>query len=397
MKKIFVFILIFVVFLAGVAKVSSSKVKEVTIKETEIRGIYISYLEYLTYFQGNALNINKSYINKMLDNISSLNFNTIFLQVSPFSDAIYNSKIFPYSITLTGTEGKNPGMDYLDYFIRESKKRGIDVHAWINPYRISTSNDISKISKNNPAYALLNTKDIKVSNEGIYYNPASPKAIDLIIKQVYELISNYDIKGIHFDDYFYVDQEIDKDNYLKYMENNPNITLADYRLNIVNTMIKSVYKVIHDYNDNLIFSIAPDGNLENNYTYHFADVKTWLSSDNYVDIIMPQVYYGFDNQYKPFIETISNWNSLIKNKTKIIPVLAFYKVGSVDNQAGSGNLEWTLNNNIIGRQINYVKTLNNYQGFTLFRYDFLFNENLNTSKTKDEINNMKLSMKQSSN
>ncbi len=392
MKKIFVFILILLVFLLGVASVSSSKREEQVIKEEEIRGVYISYLEYLTYFQGNALTINKSYINKMLDNIASLNFNTIFLQVSPFSDAIYNSKVFPYSITLTGVEGKNPGMDYLDYFIREGKKRNLKIHAWINPYRISSDNDTSKIAKSNPAYSLLNTDAVRVSNSGIYYNPASPKAIDLIIKQVYELISNYDIAGIHFDDYFYVDQDIDKDNYLKYMEKNPNITLSDYRLNVVNTMIKSVYKVIKDYNSNLIFSIAPDGNLENNYTYHFADVKTWLSIDNYVDIIMPQVYYGFENQYKPFLETVTNWNTLIKNKTKIIPVLAFYKVGSFDSQAGTGSQEWMVNNNIIERQINYIKTLNNYKGFALFRYDFLFNETLENSKTKDEINNMKLSM-----
>lgn len=392
MKKIFVFILIFIVFLFGVAYVSSSKVQEQVIEETEIRGVYISYLEYLTYFQGNALNINKSYINKMLDNIASLNFNTIFLQVSPFSDAIYDSKIFPYSITLSGVEGKNPGMDYLDYFIKEGKKRGLKIHAWINPYRISSDNDTSKLSKTNPAYSLLNTNDVKVSNQGIYYNPASPKAIDLVLKQVYELISNYDIAGIHFDDYFYVDQEIDKDNYLKYMEKNPNITLSDYRLNVVNTMIKSVYKVIKDYNQDLIFSIAPDGNLENNYTYHFADVKTWLKEDNYVDIIMPQVYYGFENQYKPFLETVSNWNSLIQNKTKIIPVLAFYKVGLFDSGAGSGGYEWTNNNNMIERQINYVKTLNNYNGFALFRYDFLFNETLETSKTKEEITNMKLSI-----
>lgn len=393
MKKIFVFILILLVFLLGVASVSSSKVQKQVIKEEEIRGVYISYLEYLTYFQGNALTINKSYINKMLDNIASLNFNTIFLQVSPFSDAIYNSKVFPYSITLTGVEGKNPGMDYLDYFIREGKKRNLKVHAWINPYRISSDNNTSKIAKSNPAYSMLNTDAVKVSNSGIYYNPASPKAIDLIIKQVYELISNYDIAGIHFDDYFYVDQDIDKDNYLKYMEKNPNITLSDYRLNVVNTMIKSVYKVIKDYNPSLIFSIAPDGNLENNYTYHFADVKTWLSIDNYVDIIMPQVYYGFENQYKPFLETVTNWNTLITNKTKIIPVLAFYKVGSFDNQAGTGSREWMVNNNIIERQINYIKTLNNYKGFALFRYDFLFNETLENSKTKDEINNMKLSMK----
>ena len=392
MKKIFVFFLIFILFLTGMAFVSGSKVREIN-DEFEIRGVYISYLEYLTYFQGNALNINKSYINKMLDNVKSLGFNTIFLQVSPFSDSIYKSSIFPYSYTLSGEEGKNPGMDYLDYFIRECKKRGLKIHAWINPYRVSLESDSSKIAKSNPAYIMLNTGDVKVSKDGIYYNPASPKTIDLILKQVYELISNYDIDGIHFDDYFYVDQEIDKDNYLKYMENNPNITLSDYRLNIVNTMIKSVYKLIKGYDSNIIFSIAPDGNIENDYTYNFADVKTWLKDNGYIDIIMPQVYYGFENEYKPFLETVKEWNNLIENDVKLIPALAFYKVGVLDNMAGVGKNEWLENDNLIERQINYIKTLNKYNGFTLFRYDYLFNDTLENNNTKIELSNLKKAIK----
>ena len=136
MKKIFVFFLIFILFLFSNAYVISKK-SEVVVEDTTIRGIYISYLEYLTYFKENSLSVNKAYIHKMLDNVKSLQLNTIFLHVSPFSDSIYLSKIFPFSYTLSGTEGKNPGMDYLDYFIKEAKKRNLKVHAWINPYRIS--------------------------------------------------------------------------------------------------------------------------------------------------------------------------------------------------------------------------------------------------------------------
>ena len=142
MKKCLVVFLIIITFLFGNTYVISKKNYKDDIKEEEIRGIYISYLEYLSYFKDNNVDINKSYINTMLDNIKNNNFNTIFLHVSPFSDAIYNSKIFPYSYTLTGIEGKNPNMDYLDYFIKESHKRNIKVHAWINPYRISNTNDI---------------------------------------------------------------------------------------------------------------------------------------------------------------------------------------------------------------------------------------------------------------
>lgn len=394
MKKIFVFFLIFIIFLSGSATVTKNKYVS---EDLEIRGVYISYLEYLTYFKGNSLSINKAYINKMLDNLSSIDINTIFLQVSPFSDSIYNSKIFPYSYTLTGVEGKNPGMDYLEYFIKEGKKRNIKIHAWINPYRISLTNDPNSLSKDNPAYSLLNTNSVSISDNGIYYNPASPYVYSLILKQVTELITNYNIAGIHFDDYFYPNNKIDLVNYENYKnKNKSDISISEYRLNVVNSLIKSVYTLIKDYNKDLIFSIAPDGNINNNYTYHFADVKTWLSDNNYVDLILPQVYYGFSNQYKPFINTLNEWHDLIKNDTKIVPVLAFYKVGNVDNQAGTGSFEWVNNKNIIKNQINFSKTLKKYQGYVLFRYDFLFNSNLLNEYSKEEIKNLKIINKKSS-
>lgn len=394
MKKIFVFFLIFIIFLSGNATVSKNKYVS---EDLEIRGVYISYLEYLTYFKENSLSINKAYISKMLDNLSSININTIFLQVSPFSDSIYNSKIFPYSYTLTGVEGKNPGMDYLEYFIKEGKKRKIKIHAWINPYRISLTNDTNSLSKDNPAYSLLNTNNVSISDNGIYYNPASPYVYSLILKQVTELITNYNIAGIHFDDYFYPNNKIDLVNYENYKnKNKSDISISEYRLNVVNSLIKSVYTLIKDYNKDLIFSIAPDGNINNNYTYHFADVKTWLSDNNYVDLILPQVYYGFSNQYKPFINTLNEWHDLIKNDTKIVPVLAFYKVGNVDNQAGTGSFEWVNNKNIIKNQINFSKTLKKYQGYVLFRYDFLFNSNLLNEYSKEEIKNLKIINKKSS-
>ena len=389
MKKTFVIFLIIIIFLIGNTYVMSKKnnyIKEV--KDEEIRGVYISYLEYLSYFNGNSLDINKSYINKMLDQVKENKFNTIFLHVSPFSDAIYNSKLFPYSYTLTGNEGKNPGMDYLDYFIRESHKRNIKIHAWINPYRISSTTDISKLSESNPALTFLKTNDAKITKTGIYYNPASSKVIDLLLKQVYEIISNYDVDGIHFDDYFYEDVEIDLETYQKHFLET-NINIQEYRLNIINTTIRSIYKLIKDYNKNIIFSISPDGNIENNYELHFADIKTWLSNDGYIDIIMPQVYYGFDNSLKPFEKTIEEWNNLIHNNVKLVPVLAFYKVGLVDEYAGIGKYEWINNQDVILRQINFSKTLNHYKGYTLFRYEYIFNSNLINNNSKVELDNLK--------
>lgn len=358
-------------------------------KDEELKIIYISYLEYQQNFVGNSKTINEVKIEKMIDNIKSLNFNCIMLHVSPFSDAIYHSKYFPYSYTLTGVEGKNPGFDYLEYFIKKAHQKKIQVHAWINPYRIRTDQNISKISENNPAYELLDTSHVLVNNSGIYYNPASEIVKTLIINQVKEIINNYNVDGIHFDDYFYIQNEIDAKEYKNYIDSGGKMSLKEFRLNHTNDLIKRVYKVIKDLDSDIIFSISPDGNINNNYLYHYADVKSWLSNDGYVDIIMPQIYYGFDNEYKPFEKTLHEWNSLLTNKnTKLIPILAFYKTGTIDEQAGTGKNEWIKNNDVIIKQINHIKE-NKLTGFGLFRYDFLFHKDYLNKISKVELQNVK--------
>lgn len=356
-------------------------------KNEEIRFIYISYLEYLNNFQGNSVTINKAIIDKMIDKIKYYKFNAIFLHVSPFSDAIYNSKLFPYSYTLTSQEGKNPGFDYLEYFIKKAHRKNITIHAWINPYRISSTSDISKLSLNNPAYDWINTENISVGEKGIYYDPSSELVKQLIIEQVSELIKNYNLDGIHFDDYFYIDYSIDSFEYKLFLENGGKLSLSDFRLMHTNDLIKRVGETIKKLDNEIIFSIAPDGNINNNYNYHYADVKTWLNNE-YVDIIMPQLYYGFENEYLPFEKAYNLWNDLIgDNDVKMIPVLAYYKVGIVDKGAGSGKNEW-LNNGIIEHQIKSLMKKDNYLGFGLFRYDYIFNEMSINDISKKELTNI---------
>ena len=390
MKKVLnicIFILGFLVIDASF--IHNNLIKTINITDKEIRFIYISYLEYLSNFQGNSITINKAKINKMIDNIVFYNFNTIILHVSPFSDAIYNSQIFPYSSTLTGEEGKNPGFDYLEYFIKIAHQKNIKIHAWINPYRISSQKKIETLSNKNPSNKFLNTEHISITDKGIYYDPTSELVKDLILNQVRELIKNYSIDGIHFDDYFYIDYNIDNFEYQKYIENGGNLSLKEYRLMHTNDLIKRVGMIIKNMNKNIIFSIAPDGNINNNYQYHYADVKTWIKEE-YIDIIMPQIYYGFDNQYLPFEKAYNYWYQIIndnQSKVKIIPTLAFYKVGLIDEGAGMGKNEW-LKDGIIERQIIYLKTKDEYNGFGLFRYDFLFNDKLSNDVIKEELVNI---------
>ena len=380
MKKILVIIILSIVL------ISNTKLDRTSIqKEEETRAIFVSYIELNKYIKGNDYEISKRNIRKIIKNIKKLKCNTIILQVRSASDAIYKSNIYPMSLNIVNTE-YDDYYDVLDYFIKESHKSNVKVIAWINPYRIRTTCDKTTITEKNPAYKYLDT-DIVYINNGIYYNPSKQETEDLIVKGVEEVL-NYDVDGILFDDYFYPDNNIDKKDYEEYIKNNEFIEEKDYRLNIVNKMIKRVYKTCK--NKNIKFGISPDGNIDNNYNKNYADVKYWLKSNEYIDFIMPQIYYGFYNSTRDYIKVTKEWENLIENKDiELYIALAFYKVGMEDKYAKSGFNEWIDNDNIIMREILLSRNLKNYKGFSLFRYENIFNEEIYTKTSIKEIENLK--------
>lgn len=394
MKKISFYILVTVFFILSFFMIEKKEAKKINDERVNnemhpMHAVYLSYIELNKYIKDKDTVTSQNNIKKILDNMNEFGFNTIILHVRPFSDAIYESNIYPISDTVTNN-GKKPEYDVLKYIIDEAHKRGIDVHAWINPYRVSTSTDFSKLDKSNPAYKLAGTNSVKViDNKGIFYNPASAKVNDLIVSGVEELVTNYNVDGIHFDDYFYPDSDIDLDDYNEYISKGGTLSLEDYRYNNVSTLIKRVYAKIKDVKKDVVFGISPEGNLENNYKKHFLNVEEILSSSGYVDYIMPQLYFGFKNQVKPFKETLDTWNSLIKaNNIKLIPALAFYKIGREDVYAKSGSNEWVEDDNIISRQIEYSRTKSKYDGFSLFRYDYIFNTSEN-EKINNEVKSLR--------
>ena len=379
MKKILVIIVLSIVLISNI------KLDRTSIKKEETRAIFVSYIELNKYIKGNDYEISKRNIRKIIKNIKRLKCNTIILQVRSASDAIYKSNIYPMSLNIVNTE-YDDYYDVLDYFIKESHKSNVKVIAWINPYRIRTTCDKTTITEKNPAYKYLDT-DIVYINNGIYYNPSKQETEDLIVKGVEEVL-NYDVDGILFDDYFYPDNNIDKKDYEEYIKNNEFIEEKNYRLNIVNKMVKRVYKTCK--NKNIKFGISPDGNIDNNYNKNYADVKSWLKSNEYIDFIMPQIYYGFYNSTRDYIKVTKEWENLIENKDiELYIALAFYKVGMEDKYAKSGFNEWIDNDNIIMREILLSRNLKNYKGFSLFRYENIFNEEIYTKTSIKEIENLK--------
>ena len=351
----------------------------------EVKAVFISYIEINEYIKNDNYEISKSNIRKIINNIKNMNLNTIILQVRAASDSIYNSKIYPKSLYLVEEENDSY-YDVLDYFIEEAHKYNVKIIAWINPYRVRTTNNIESISKYNPAYKYINTDTLYIEN-GIYNNPSKKEVTDLIVKGVEEVLE-YKIDGLLFDDYFYPSTKIDEKDYQEYINSNDYVSPENYRLDVINNMVKKVYKKCKA--KNIPFGISPDGNIDNNYNTHYADIKTWMSKDGYIDFIMPQIYYGFYNSSRSYLNTLNEWESYLANENiDLYVALAFYKIGQYDKYAKTGSNEWFENDNIIMREILLSRNVKKYKGFSLFRYDNIFNENVFTNNTVKEIENLK--------
>jgi len=368
---------------------SNEPITEEFEKQKEMRAIFISYIELQEHVKNQNQQTSKKNIDKMLANIKKLKFNTVILQVRMASDAIYPSKIFPYSNYVSREEGEEY-YDVLQYFLDKSHRENLKLYAWINPYRIRTTEKKETISKKNPAYQYLGTDTIYINN-GIYYNPSKKEVTNLIVSGVKEVLK-YQVDGILFDDYFYPNTEIDEADYQKYLETNSYISGEEYRLNVINEMLEKVHVLCKKYN--IPFGVSPDGNIENNYQKNYADIKKWLSSDKYVDFIMPQIYYGFYNSTKSYFKVVREWHNLLKKENiNFYVALAFYKVGIEDKYAKEGYDEWLTNDDIIMREVLLSRNLEKYSGFSLFRYDNLFNTNNYTSTSIKEIENLKKILK----
>ena len=351
-------------------------------KEEEIRAVFISYIELSEYINKDSIELSKNNIKTIIKNCQKMNLNTIILHTVIATDAIYKSNIYPFSSYVSKNEGEFT-FDILAFFIKEAKKNNIKIIAWINPYRIRTTANIESIDKSSPAYKYLNTDTIYIE-DGIYWNPAKKEVEDLIVEVVKEIL-NYKIDGLLMDDYFYKNENMDNIDYQEYKEK---MTKEEFHLQVISNMVKKVYEECKK--KNIKFGISPDGNINNNYKIHFADVKKWMSIDGYIDYIMPQIYYGFYNSIKSYKNVLDEWVSLIKKEDILfIPALAFYKIGKIDSYAKEGREEWIYNDNIIMREIILARNKKNYKGFALFRYDNIFKTDMYTANSIEEIENLK--------
>lgn len=367
----------------------NAKVEQNERSTKEMRGVWVSYIE---LDMQNESDKSESAFREKFKNIAitskNAGFNTLIVQVRPFCDALYDSKFFPYSHILSGEQGVNPGYDALEVMCEVCSQLDLDIHAWVNPYRISTDSTPQVLSETNP-YVIDNELG-EETESGIFLNPANKMARKLIIDGVTEIVKNYDVDGIQFDDYFYPtqDSEFDDEEYAEYVDTVGAMncmSVDNWRIANVNTLICDTYRAIHKISNDVDFGISPQGNIDNNAKI-YADVKTWCICKGFVDYICPQLYYSLDNPALTFENSLNSWASLDINKNvKLYVGLAGYKANT-DSDEGT----WLYSDNVLSKEYKIAMQNEKVSGIMLYSYSALEDENASA-----EISNLTNAIKNS--
>ena len=359
----------------------------------EVRAAWITFLEFNS--KGYTLNSFNSRITEMFDKIAASGLNEIYVHVRPFSDAMYRSAYFPWSKYASGRQGVDPGFDPLAIMVNAAHSRNLKLHAYINPYRVCTEADFDKLATNSPAYKWLNDDDedndrnvLKFGNM-YYYNPSSDDVIKLINNGVAEIVKNYDVDGVIFDDYFYptlgsnYSSKFDAEEYNDYkLETTNPLSIVDWRRNNINKMVKTVYATVKKSGKNRTFGISPAGNLNNlraNDKY-YVDIDRWGRESGYVDYIAPQLYWGFEHSICPFEPTVDKWVATVIN-----PEVKLYIALPMHLAQAQETPEWKNNHDILGRMVSSLRN-KSVNGFSVYRYDYMTPVYLRKTGALDEYN-----------
>lgn len=298
-----------------------------------MRGVWISYLE-LAEFAGSSQSAFTTKIASMMKKCKQEQLNTVFVQVRPFGDAIYPSKLFPWSRTVSGQTGKALSYDPLQIIVTQAKAQGLSVHAWINPYRLMDDTNMKKVDDSYAIgkwYQSSNRSNYMVNVNGTWWlKPGNTEARNLIVNGAKELLSNYAIDGIHIDDYFYAA--------FPSVYGDTTSQAKSYNT----ALVKALYQAVKSVRSSAQFGVSPAGGfLKNNsvpssdINYLSTDLALWCRSSGYIDYVMPQIYWDYSHATQPFTMTIEKWKAFVTSSSvKLYIGLASYKYGDdiIDRQ-----------------------------------------------------------------
>lgn len=380
----------------------------------EVRGVWVSNVANIDTPRGLPMNEYKAHLVKIVETVASYNMNTIIFQVRPTNDAYYPSKINPWSRFITGVEGQDPGFDVLEFVINECKKYGIRVHAWMNPYRVSTASldqlnltkeeYLNTLSEGN--FARLHPEHTILDGANkVILSPAHPEVIDFVTRSIMEVADNYDVEGVHIDDYFYpyakIPQELEEADYLKYRESEEQ-SFDDFRRMNVDKMIKSVHdalkKSFSKTNKKVMFGISPfaiyrthssivEGGWDKGsynaagalqcYSELYSDVYKWME-ECWIDYVVPQVYFPFERKDVTYHDLTKWWSERTKETNTVLYIgMGLYQMGS--------NEVWQ-NPKEITNQLTFNQNFENVDGAIFFTYkDLVKGQNQIKDEALDEL------------
>lgn len=348
----------------------------------DMKAMWISQFDMAqVYLDGNVQRSQADFTARMgqiLDNVKSQSFNTVFLQIRPYGDSMYPSQFYPTSACVAGQTSGQLEYDPVAITVSLAHKRGLFIHAWINPLRCMKDTEIGQVSTdyaigqwyNDPA---LNGKYIVLVSGRWYLNPAYEEVRQLICDGAQEAMELYDFDGLHMDDYFYptTDAAFDSQAYAQYGGAS---SLADFRRENINKLVQSLYQITHDSGADRLFGISPGGNIDTTYGSQYADVYQWCSQAGYVDYLCPQIYWGLEHQTHDFVKVCKTFQSIMKtDSVDLIIGMTFGKAYTLEDQwAGTGKDEWKNHKDIMVRCLRATLDLEDCRGVAIFCYQYFF-------------------------
>ncbi|MEC0089969.1 family 10 glycosylhydrolase [Paenibacillus macquariensis] len=280
----------------------------------------------------------------MLDRLQAIGFNAVFVQVRPVGDALYPSTLVPWSKVLTGKQGMDPGYDPLQYMIDETHARGMEFHAWFNPFRANTDTVTSKLASNH--VAIEHPEWIVNAKGQLIINPGIPEARAHVNEVIMEVVSKYNIDGVHLDDYFYpTGVTFDDDSTFRTYNPNQIASKDNWRRDNLNQFIAQLDQSIHAVKPQIAFGVSPFGVWRNKsvditgsdtkasitaYDNYYADIRTWIKN-GWVDYVAPQIYWSLSRPEVKYDTLVSWWANEVKGTDVSLYIgQAPYKLGTTE-------------------------------------------------------------------
>jgi uncharacterized lipoprotein YddW (UPF0748 family) len=292
----------------------------------QLRGAWIASVSNINWPSRTGLTATaqQAELRSLLDRAAAAGLNAVFLQIRPAADAFWPSTLEPWSQYLTGTQGGNPGYDPLAFAVTEAHARGLELHGWFNPYRVSTQADVTRLAAGHPARR--NPTWVERYDGKLYYNPGVPAVRQHTISVIMDAVTRYDLDGVHFDDYFYPYPVTGQtfDDAAEYAAYGAGRSLADWRRSNVDTLVREVAERIRVAKPHVRFGISPFGIWRNagtdplgsatnglqSYDAIYADSRKWVKQ-GWVDYIAPQLYWNIGYAPAAYEILVRWWSEVV--------------------------------------------------------------------------------------